>query len=852
MVDTQLHRDKYSVGETIARGGMGTVLSATDKNIRRQVAMKVLHAGSGADTETRLRFVNEAQITGQLEHPGIVPVYDLGTDMEGKAYYTMKLIQGDTLESIIEQLRAGDESYSLARLLGIFLRVCEPMAFAHSRGIVHRDLKPANVMVGEFGEVLVVDWGIAKAIGHPDDAELATPDTVRFDALEGDSVMTMDGQVMGTPAYMSPEQAYGRSGIDARSDVYCLGAILYSLLTLQPPYVAKGAAKVLLAVTKGQLEPPDQRAPERGIPSELVAVTMKAMAREPEGRYPSVAELARDIELFLEGRAVSAKVDSMGERALKLARRNRGVSIAIAAALVVLAGMSAVFVQRLAQERDEAVASEARAQAALAQVQAAEAERDSKAREAARATAAAAVKAASTGYLREAGARAAAATSLDPAGPWGPYAWGVIAMEQGDLESAAKRFEKALIQDPMHGPSQAAVSKVKAKQGKVDELQELAERIPDMGDWRALMDAGAALRGIRDFANARLAYKRAMRLIESAPGVTEKDKGAAANGYWDTNAWVASEGFYDSVKDEKPDAQRWALMRKFKEIHPLDAGKVEPEIRFDANGLYSINCSWTKIRYLQPMRGFPFRHAKINDARIGDIGPLRGMPLESLDMFRTGIADLEPLRGMPLRVLKISWCRQLTSLDPLSGMGLVDLEMQYTLLKDIAPLHGMPLKRLVMWEVPVTDLAPLTAMPLEELNIDKTPVSDISPLIGSPLQKLHMAQTACEDFSPLANIATLTFLNVSETSIADLTPISQLPNLNTFRATLCPQLRDVSPLSGSTFERLDLSECINLKDITPLRAATIKTLVLKKHRLSKDSLPVLDDLRQAGTDVVLK
>jgi tetratricopeptide (TPR) repeat protein len=289
-----------------------------------------------------------------------------------------------------------------------------------------------------------------------------------------------------------------------------------------------------------------------------------------------------------------------------MARRNRGVTIAIGVAVVLLLAMSAVFVQRLAKERDDAVASEARAQDALAQVKAAEGERDAKAREAALETASAAVKAAKTGYMREAGARAAAASSLDPAGPWGPYVWGIIALEQGDLESATRRFEKALLQDPKHGPSQAALSKVKAKQGKVDELGELAERIPDMGDWRELIDTAEALRGIRDYANARLAYKRAMGLIEQAPDATAADKGAAANRYWDTNAWVASEGLYDTVKDDKPDAQRWALINKFKQIHPPDAGRVEPEIRFDANGLHSINCSWTQIRYLQPLRGFRF------------------------------------------------------------------------------------------------------------------------------------------------------------------------------------------------------------------------------------------------------
>ncbi len=309
---------RYELRRELDRGGMGVVYVARDRELDREVALKVL-ATAVADAEATERLRREARIIAGLEHPGIVPVHDVGVLPDGRVFYAMKLVSGQRLDALVRDGRP------LAERLRVFLRVCEPVAFAHAHGVIHRDLKPENVMVGPFGEVLVMDWGVAKQLGERGDAPAASssPEAKAPGA-------TAHGTVLGTPAWMAPEQARGEvESIGARADVYALGAILYFLLTGRAP--GADAGDVSHAATRtwagyagprpSGIVPPRQLDP--GVSRPLEAICLKALASEPEARYASAPGLAADVALFLEGAAVSAFPEGPWGKTLRFASRHR-------------------------------------------------------------------------------------------------------------------------------------------------------------------------------------------------------------------------------------------------------------------------------------------------------------------------------------------------------------------------------------------------------------------------------------------------------------------------------------------------------------------------------------------------
>ncbi len=360
----QVRSGRYLLKKFHARGGMGEIWVTEDSVIGRQVALKKMRGEPRPDQKDQ--FLREAQVTGQLEHPGIVPVHELGVDEDGQPFYVMKFIQGHTLKEVIADYHASPPSPSTPlppgargassplspqgrgvggegegsvprevqglKLLQIFQSVCQAVAYAHARGVIHRDLKPDNVMVGSYGETLVLDWGLAKPVGTSDEASDSVPVRLTF---TGDSLETHEGAIKGTPSYMSPEVAEGRvADVDQASDIYLLGATLYQILTGKRPREAKKVAELLEMARKTPPVPP--RRIDRSIPRALEAICLKAMAHRKEDRYATAQALAEDVQRYLAGEPVLAYRENIWERAWRWIKRHRVALGRTAAALGVL------------------------------------------------------------------------------------------------------------------------------------------------------------------------------------------------------------------------------------------------------------------------------------------------------------------------------------------------------------------------------------------------------------------------------------------------------------------------------------------------------------------------------------
>ncbi len=352
---------RYEIRREVARGGMGVVMRAYDRELHRNIAMKVLLGNDGSlmrahqkkEHQRLARFLEEAQVTAQLDHPGIVPIHELGIDADGRVFFTMKLVKGETLSQIFDKVKMGVDDWTVTRVLWSLLRVCEAMDFAHRRKVVHRDLKPSNIMIGEFGETYVMDWGLARVLDRPDSSDRPSrgprsdssvlPRKVFSERINvaqetpDSPLLTNDGDRLGTPAYMSPEQAEGRIGIlGPATDVYSVGAILYHLLTGSAPYMHRERRDALSIVNLVIAGPPQPiHTITREVNGELQSICEKAMARKIGERYATMADLASDLRAYLENRVVRAHRSGAFIELRKWTRRNRAAAWATVAALIV-------------------------------------------------------------------------------------------------------------------------------------------------------------------------------------------------------------------------------------------------------------------------------------------------------------------------------------------------------------------------------------------------------------------------------------------------------------------------------------------------------------------------------------
>jgi serine/threonine protein kinase len=352
---------RYRIVRPLDRGALGEVFIAHDAELHRQVALKEIQLYHADRPDSRARFLREAEITGGLEHPGVVPVYSLGTNDDGRPYYVMRFIRGESMKIAIDQMHkdvflekglpTGAAPAPFRELLGRLIDVCHALSYAHHRGVIHRDLKPSNIMLGEFGETLVIDWGLAKVVGR-DEADDSSEETLRPPAATAEDAASSTGAIMGSYPYMSPEQASGRADVGPAADIYSVGAILYRIITGRAA-IESGTREEMLAKARAS-NFPRPRSLDPKISEDLEAICLKAMARLPENRYASVQAFAEDLDRFLADEPVSARREPITLKIGRSFKRNKELAGAAAALLIFAAIGLAVHDRLIARQRDRA------------------------------------------------------------------------------------------------------------------------------------------------------------------------------------------------------------------------------------------------------------------------------------------------------------------------------------------------------------------------------------------------------------------------------------------------------------------------------------------------------------------
>lgn len=900
-------QEKYIFRKSIGRGGMKMVIQVKDRDTKRDVAMAVFPDAANRPVSDSRRFIDEARITASLEHPNIVPVHDIGIDAAGAPYFTMKLLRGETLASVLKKLKAGDpeycELYPLNQLLRIFNKVCDAVAFSHSKGVLHLDLKPENIQLGDFGEVLLMDFGLAKVISKADEDVMKEAPAVKNQTyIPG---VTMDGVTKGTPGYMAPEQAAGKNSLkDYRTDIYSLGAILYSIATCENPLTERADMKQMMIDTvQGNVIPPRERTPERLIPNALDAVIRKAMSVKPSSRYQTVRELRDEIRAFLSGFATQAEKAGLAKQLLLFIRRNKITFPAISVSLFLLLGITfyafqessrskagwiELYTDHFTDQKVDAPHSGFYNSSLYYKVPEWEmSELGMKMRSSEwfflDQLNIGAGERVILKFIPEKGAnlKIALHTKIETL----DYAWEnpagytvVLSGLGGSLDMIYKNRKKGVGTILVSGDTGIVPEKpntviIERDNGRFS-VEVNGEKTLETVDLFPLMTENIGAFGIRSDGNVMLQSLELYRLAlpEKTSPLVAGDVLLQRNYYEDAVAQylLIAENYKTGPITDAALAKAYVAASTFltdpgKQEQIRDAVKEKIGKRMDKYKYQQLiietdilSC-WKSEKYEQAflltdqlfalnprtevmMKLLQLPHKKLPEGIADKLLEYvaRNNRLTQLDLSGFGITSLEKLSSMGIRYLDCS-DNQLTSLRGLEKMPLEVLNCSNNQISSLEPIRYLTIKTLLCRNNRISSLEPVNMERLTSLDISFNQFESLQTATGKELQNLVIRGNRISSFAPLKGLPLRT-LDAGETQITDLTPLKNMPLDVLFLDHT--GISDLTPLENSKIRVLGLFRCNALKDLTPVFTMTdLQSLSIPSGQSDIEPLRFLPNLR---------
>jgi serine/threonine protein kinase len=865
-------KNLYSLHKLIGQGGMGVVEQVTDSHCSRNLALKTLHKDCNSK-EAYIRFTEEVQITAQLEHPNILPVYEMGVDKNEQIFYTMKLIKGRNLKEILRDIKNNNseviESFPLSRLLGIFLNICDAMSYTCSHKVIHRDIKPENIMIGEFGEVYLVDWGLAKVLteegppnpidrnstSYPPQKIIAPNKTQhiqqslkKIKSLRNsfDSNVSLHNIIVGTPHYMAPERFTGEA--DEVSEIYSLGSTLYNILTLKLTIDSSDVEVIIDEIISGNIQSPQSckgklaHIPQNKVPAALSAIALKALSPDRELRYQKINELKKDITRWQSGFVTKAENAGFQKIFWLALKRHKIESSLIALFLPFLGAIYFFFILEIEQQKE------------LFQTAKIEAihNRDLIIQQSS--------KIGSNSLLMEKKLNELKALSEQF------YTSALKSLKNRKARKALKHINSALrLDSKLKFFTEKAfllllIEKFDEAQGVFQELQKVTNKYQDLL---------FLLKSINNKNNSELIQVK--NLLQLRSHVLSHGR-------------VHDAAIYNQKIQQRNKNLLKAIIEDLSKTNFHFINKSHLSI--DSLGQFSLNASHQGLTSLDAIKGIPFKRINIEGNPITDLSPLIGMPLKVLNISSTLITDLQPLKELPLQVLEvhntsisditslkniplqrldlsstkihsiedipvlqlnhlslaktdISQLKHLqkaqslrfldisdtktSTLQYLKRLQLAELIISDTKINSLSPLSHQPLHTLTANNLNIKSLQPLAQLSLKNLSLANTPISSLMPLKNCQLERLYINNTKIKDLSILANMP-LKELDISSTPVTYIEFNESLKSLKNLNLSYT-KIRSLPNLRNAKLDMLNLT-AIELPNLDQLKGTFLKSLIL--------------------------